>query len=114
MLTAERSSRTFGWTRLLYRLSEPTTTAAMPGVEFEHIVLSFGLLGDTCAFPADGEGRIISLVGFGFGIGPSRWLAGDEFDSYVRDCITQHEKDGGAGLHPCFDWPLPAEEENDE
>lgn len=85
-------------TRTLFRLSEPAVSEDHPG-PFQYIVLSLGRDGDTCVFPSDARGGILGWCGFGFGLGPSRWLAGEELDDYVTACIAQHEADGGTGLH---------------
>lgn len=84
-------------TRTLYRLSNFTTTEGMGGDRFEYVVLSLGRDGDTCAFPANEDGGILDLVGFGYGLGPSRWLMDSEMDDYIAECIAQHELDGGTG-----------------
>ncbi|MBO9555573.1 hypothetical protein [Cellulomonas sp.] len=96
-LTATRTGLITRATRTHYRLSQATTTEDHP-TPFEHLVLSLGREGDTCVFPADGQGRLSSLVGFGYGLGMPRWLTDAEMDAYVAACITQHEADGGAGL----------------
>lgn len=95
-MTATREPRDLGPTRTLYRLSEPTTSEGHPD-QFEYVTLSRGRDGDTCAFPADAAGRIQDFVGFGFGMGPSRWLDDSEFDEYMAECIAQHEEDHGTG-----------------
>lgn len=84
-------------TRTLYQLSAPVTRDDARGraVTFDHLVLSLGRAGDTCVFPADDQGRILDMLGFGFGMGPGRWMVDCEFDDYVRECIDQHERDGG-------------------
>lgn len=97
MLTAERVSADIISTRTLYRLSEPTVTKGVTE-PFEYLVLSLGRYGDTCVFPSNEHGNILDLWGFGFGVGPSRWLVDCEFDAYVQACIEQHIKDGGSGL----------------
>lgn len=98
-LTAERSHEPAGAVgqRIVYRLSEPVRTDAYPH-PFEHVALSRGRLGDTCVFPSDEEGNLLDLVGFGFGMGLSRYLTDDEADAFVTACIAQHLTDGGAGL----------------
>lgn len=101
-LTATRQTTEVGATRTLYRLSEPTTSEGNPE-PFEYVVLSLGSLGDTCAFPSNERGQIQDLCGFGFGLGPSRWLVDSEFDGYIQACIDQHERDGGDGL---TDYPM--------
>ena len=87
-------------TRTLYRLSETVTRSAGHGltVTFDHLVLSLGRDGDTCVFPADETGKILDFLGFGYGMGPSRWLVDEEFDAYVEECIAQHARDGGQAL----------------
>lgn len=84
-------------TRTLYRLSETVTRIDALGrtVTFDYVVASLDRLGDTCAFPADHTGAILDMLGFGYGMGPGRWLTDDEMDGYVQECIEQHERDGG-------------------
>jgi len=103
-ITAERVPSPSGApsNRIVYALSEPVMTRAYPH-RFGHVVLSLGRYGDTCVFPSDDQGRILDSIGFGYGIGPSRWLAGEEFDDYVADCIRQHESDDGDA------WALPSD-----
>jgi len=84
-------------TRTLYKLSHPTTSESHPD-PFEYVVLSIGRAGDTCAFPSTSDGRILDMVGFGYGMGPNRWLVDEEFDPYIAECIAQHERDHGSGL----------------
>lgn len=96
-LTVERV-RSVSPTRWLYRLSEKTTTKELAPEQFDHIVLSLGRLGDTCVFPANAEGGVLDFVGFGFGMGPSRWLTEAEIDGFVEACVAQHVKDGGEGV----------------
>lgn len=66
-------------------------TFTVEGKPFTHAVLSWGRAGDTCAFPATSEGKILDFCGFGFGLGPSRWIMPDEFDDYIADCIAAAE-----------------------
>lgn len=103
-LTASRVSASVSANRTLYKLSEPTTTEEMSGEQFQYVVLSLGRAGDTCAFPANDSGGVLDFIGFGFGVGPSRWILDEEKDAYIAACIEQHEKDGGAGTQTAFEW----------
>lgn len=105
-LTATRVDAPLRATRTLYKLSEPTTSEEMKGEQFEYVVLSWGSDGDTCAFPANESGGVLDFLGFGFGVGPSRWILDAEKDSYIAACIEQHEKDGGEGTATAFEWAV--------
>jgi len=70
----------------------------------ESVARALGRDGDTCVFPSNEKGNVLDFVGFGYGIGPSRWLHDQEKDAYVDACIAQHGLDHGAGLVPAFGW----------
>lgn len=66
----------------------PTTfTTTDMREEFSHVVVSKGRAGDTCAFPSNSEGKITSLLGFGYEMGPDRWLQDDEIAPYLEECV---------------------------
>ena len=108
--TATRLDTEIGSTRTLYKLSEIRGVPEFKFLDytgemlrFDHVVLSLGSGGDTCAFPADADGKIMQLIGFGFGMGPSRWLTEPEFDRYIDACIAEHHRDN-RGLAWATDW----------
>ena len=75
-------------TRWLYEMGDTFSTDRAG--EFDHVVVSLGTHGDTCAFPATAEGRLLDLDGFGFSLGPSRWLSLAEHEAYLADCVAAH------------------------
>ncbi len=96
-ITAERIGCPRSRMQTLYKLSVPTTTKEHPE-PFDHVLVSRGKMGDTCAFPADAGGRLLDGMGFGYAMGPSYWLSDDELDAFLQECIDQHEIDGGESL----------------